>query len=217
MILKGAGGKKIGERRSGCFLHLQEERILSVSTLEQQNPASCPDAADPVAAKLAEQHPDLRRLRFDTNGPVASRLEPRGKLELRLKLIAVIDQRRELRPVGGHAVYVDARRFLPHIPQAEFPAQALVVALYREGAVRGVEIGSVMFGRKNRQTGESIYADLELVRLAVPRRVYTNTHLAYVVEVLEQIGGHREELRGLRMVHEAPVLRHFTARFEELA
>ena len=122
-----------------------------------------------------------------------------------------------IRPVGGHAVYVDARRFLPHIPQAEFPAQALVVALYREGAVRGVEIGSVMFGRKNRQTGESIYADLELVRLAVPRRVYTNTHLAYVVEVLEEIRDHRDELRGLRMVHEAPVLRHFTARFEELS
>ena len=122
-----------------------------------------------------------------------------------------------IRPVGGHAVYVDARRFLPHIPQAEFPAQALVVALYREGAVRGVEIGSVMFGRTNRQTGESIYADLELVRLAVPRRVYTNTHLAYVVEVLEQIRDHREDLRGLRMVHEAPVLRHFTARFEELS
>ena len=122
-----------------------------------------------------------------------------------------------VRPVGGHAVYVDARRFLPHIPQAEFPAQALVVALYREGAVRGVEIGSVMFGRKNRQTGESFYADLELVRLAVPRRVYTNTHLAYVVEVLEQIRDNREALKGLRMVHEAPVLRHFTARFEELS
>ena len=121
-----------------------------------------------------------------------------------------------IRPVGGHAVYIDARRFLPHIPPAEFPAQALVVALYREGAVRGVEIGSVMFGRTDPQTGEAICADLELVRLAVPRRVYTNTHLAYVVEVLEQIRDHREDLVGLRMVHEAPVLRHFTARFEEL-
>ena len=122
-----------------------------------------------------------------------------------------------IQPPGGHAVYVDARRFLPHIPPAKFPAQALVVALYREGAVRGVEIGSVMFGRTDSETGEAIHADLELVRLAVPRRVYTNTHLAYVVEVLEQIRDRRDELRGLRMVHEAPVLRHFTARFAELS
>ena len=121
-----------------------------------------------------------------------------------------------IRPVGGHAVYIDARRFLPHIPPAEFPAQALVVALYRVGAVRGVEIGSVMFGRTDPETGEATYADLELVRLAVPRRVYTNTHLAYVVEVLEQIRDRPDQLQGLRMVHEAPVLRHFTARFEEL-
>jgi len=121
-----------------------------------------------------------------------------------------------IRPVGGHAVYIDARRFLPHIPPAEFPAQALVVALYRAGAVRGVEIGSVMFGRTDPETGEVSHADLELVRLAVPRRVYTNTHLAYVVEVLEQIRDQRDRLRGLALVHEAPVLRHFTARFEEL-
>ncbi len=121
-----------------------------------------------------------------------------------------------VQPVGGHAVYIDAKSFLPHIPRAEFPAQALVVALYREGAVRGVEIGSVMFGRTDPETGESTHADLELVRLAVPRRVYTNTHLAYVVEVLAQIRDRRDSLRGLRLTYEARVLRHFTARFEEL-
>ncbi|MGD2115002.1 MAG: tryptophanase, partial [Acidobacteriota bacterium] len=94
-------------------------------------------------------------------------------------------------PTGGHAVYIDARRFLPDFPQADFPAQALVVALYREGAVRGVEIGSVMFGHEDPETGARVFAPMELVRLAVPRRVYTNTHLKYVVEVLEEVKGHR--------------------------
>ncbi len=113
-----------------------------------------------------------------------------------------------IQPTGGHAVYVDARDFLPEIPPDELPAQALAVALYREGGVRGVEIGSVMFG------GD---APLELVRLAVPRRVYTNSHLQYVAEVLESIRDHRDRVRGLRIVEQAPLLRHFTCRFEELA
>ncbi len=121
-----------------------------------------------------------------------------------------------VRPVGGHTVYIDARRFLDHLPQDEFPAQALVVALYRTGAVRGVEIGSVMFGRTDSETGAAVYADLELVRLAVPRRVYTNTHLAWVVESLDEIRQRKQIARGLRLSFEAPVLRHFTARFEEL-
>jgi tryptophanase len=121
-----------------------------------------------------------------------------------------------IQPTGGHAVYVDARDFLPEIPPREFPAQALVVALYREGAVRGVEIGSVMFGRTDPDTGDTVYAPLELVRLAIPRRVYTNSHLQYVADVLESIRDHRDRLRGLRIVEEAAVLRHFTCRFEEL-
>jgi len=121
-----------------------------------------------------------------------------------------------IRPTGGHAVYIDARDFLPGIPPAEFPAQALVVALYREGGVRGVEIGSVMFGRTDPETGEPIYAPLELVRLAVPRRVYTNSHLQYVTDVLESIRDHRDRLRGLRITEQAPMLRHFTCRFAEL-
>lgn len=120
-----------------------------------------------------------------------------------------------LRPVGGHAVYVDAKTLLPHIPQAEFPAQALVVALYREGGVRSVEIGTVMFGRD--QGGEATVAPMELVRLAVPRRVYTASHLQYVADILAGIGARRERLKGLRFTFRAPVLRHFTARFEELA
>ena len=121
-----------------------------------------------------------------------------------------------IRPVGGHAVYIDAKEFLSHIPQEQFPAQALVVALYRAGAIRGVEVGSVMFGRRDPDTGEDIYPDLELVRLAVPRRVYTNTHLRYVCDALEEIRDRKETIHGLRMTYEAPVLRHFTARFEEI-
>jgi len=121
-----------------------------------------------------------------------------------------------IQPTGGHAVYVDARSFLPDIPQSQYPAQALTVALYRFGGVRGVEIGSVMFGRTDPETGDAIYAPLELVRLAIPRRVYTNSHLRYVADVLVEIGEKRDQLRGLKIVEEAPVLRHFTCRFEEI-
>jgi tyrosine phenol-lyase len=121
-----------------------------------------------------------------------------------------------MRPTGGHAVYVDARRLLPQIPPLEFPAQALSVALYREGGVRGVEIGSVMFGSEDPATGAAIPAPMELVRLAIPRRVFTNSHLEYVTGVLEDIAVQRETLKGLRMTHAPKVLRHFTARFAEI-
>jgi tyrosine phenol-lyase len=121
-----------------------------------------------------------------------------------------------MRPTGGHAVYIDARELLPHIPQLQFPAQALSVALYREGGIRGVEIGTVMFGAEHPETGELIPAPMELVRLAVPRRVFTNSHLEYVVEVLEQIRERRHTLKGLRMTYAPKVLRHFRALFEEI-
>jgi tyrosine phenol-lyase len=122
-----------------------------------------------------------------------------------------------MRPTGGHAVYIDARKLLPHIPPLEFPAQALSVALYREGGIRGVEIGSVMFGSEHPETGEPIPAPMELIRLAVPRRVFTNSHLQYVAEVLADIRDMRHTLRGLRMTFAPKVLRHFSARFEEIA
>ncbi len=109
-------------------------------------------------------------------------------------------------PVGGHAVYLDARRFLPHIPQEEFPAQALTCALYLEGGIRGVEIGGLMFA------ADGHWPELELVRLAVPRRVYTKSHLDYVVDVCRRLYAERDRMRGLRLTYEAPVLRHFTAR-----
>jgi tryptophanase len=115
-------------------------------------------------------------------------------------------------PVGGHGVYLDARRFLPHIPQHEFPAQALTCALYLEGGVRGVEIGGLMLGKLDEATGAWAWPELELVRLAVPRRVYTDAHLDHVVSVCGQILRQRDAVRGLRIVSRAPVLPHFTAR-----
>lgn len=122
-----------------------------------------------------------------------------------------------VKPVGGHAVYLNAKEFLPHIPQNQFPAQALTVALYREAGIRAGEIGSLMFAHKDPDTGEMVYPDLELVRLAIPRRVYTTQHINYVAESILQIHQHRESIRGMRIVYEAPVLRHFTARLEEIA
>jgi len=113
-------------------------------------------------------------------------------------------------PPGGHAIYVDAGKLCPHIPPEQFPGQALVCALYREAGVRSVEVGSVMFGDKGRRP------DLELVRLAIPRRVYTQSHIDYVVEAAEQVYARRGEMRGLRMTYEPPFLRHFTAKFEEI-
>jgi len=114
-------------------------------------------------------------------------------------------------PPGGHAIYIDAAAFCPHIPAAQFPAQALVVALYRHAGIRAVEIGSVMFG------GDGLAPpSLELVRLAFPRRVYTQSHMDYVVEALGEIYERRADIRGLRITEAPPVLRHFTARFEEV-
>jgi len=114
-------------------------------------------------------------------------------------------------PPGGHAIYVDAKAFCPHIPPAQFPGQAVVAGLYREGGIRSCEIGSVMFGG-----GGHAAPPLELVRLAIPRRTYTQSHIDYVVEVFEALYAKRSELRGMRIVEEPPALRHFTARFEEI-
>ncbi|MCB0288343.1 MAG: tryptophanase [Calditrichia bacterium] len=121
-----------------------------------------------------------------------------------------------LKPIGGHAVYLNARKFLPHIPQSEFPAQALTVALYREAGIRAVEIGSLMFGHTDPETGKTVHPELELVRLAIPRRVYTTMHMNYVAESIAKIFNEREKIKGLRIVSESPVLRHFTARLAEI-
>ncbi|MBK9474917.1 MAG: tryptophanase [Tetrasphaera sp.] len=120
-----------------------------------------------------------------------------------------------LQPAGGHAVYLDARALLPHIPPLEYPGQALAVALYELGGVRSCEIGTVMFGRQS--DGSEQPAALDLVRLAIPRRTYTQSHMDYVIEVCERVMEVRESLRGYRIVSEPPMLRHFTADFAPIA
>jgi tryptophanase len=114
-------------------------------------------------------------------------------------------------PPGGHAIYIDAKEFCPHIPPEQFPGQALVCGLYRVGGIRSVEIGSVMFGGPGRPA-----PPMELVRLAIPRRVYTQSHIDYVTEATIELHQRRQTMRGLRIIKEPPALRHFTARFEEL-
>ncbi len=119
-------------------------------------------------------------------------------------------------PPGGHAVYLDALRFLPHMPRDQFPGQALVAGLYLEGGIRTIEIGGVMFAIKDEDTGETIYPEMELVRLAIPRRVYTQSHLDYVADSIISLYEKRQTLPGLRIVYETHFLRHFTARFENV-
>lgn len=120
-----------------------------------------------------------------------------------------------IKPTGGHAVYLDAKSFMEHIPINAYPGQALANALFVEGGIRGVEIGSVMFGKYDAD-GLMIPAPMELVRLAIPRRVYTQSHIDYVTEVIAEVYHHRRQYRGYRITYEAPFLRHFTARFEAM-
>ncbi len=122
-----------------------------------------------------------------------------------------------VQPPGGHAIYIDAAAFCPHIPPEQFPGQAVVCGLYREAGIRAVEIGSVMFGQADPETGEYRPAAMELVRLAIPRRVYTQSQMDYVVEATINVYEKRDALRGLKIVEEPPALRHFTAKFAELA
>ena len=130
--------------------------------------------------------------------------------ELKKNHIPVIE------PAGGHAVYIDAGKLLPQIPQAEFPGQSLVVEMYLEGAIRGVELGSVAFAFPDPDSGEMIYPEMELVRLALPRRTYTQSHLDYVVEVMKTIYKKREKLSGYKITKAPELMRHFSAVFEPI-
>ena len=121
-----------------------------------------------------------------------------------------------VQPPGGHAVYIDAAALFPQIPPLALPGQALVVELYREAGIRSVEIGTVMFGRRDPGTGVETPGPMELVRLAIPRRVYTQSHIDYVVEAILNVYRRREAVRGYRFTEQAPFLRHFSARFAPL-
>lgn len=143
---------------------------------------------------------DYLRYRVRTNEYIVERLDKMG--------IPVV------KPAGGHAVFIDARAWLPHIPPLEYPGQAVACALYEVGGIRSCEIGTVMFGRQ--QDGTEIPAQLDLVRLAMPRRVYTQAHADYIVEVCEEIAKTSSDLRGYKIIDEPPALRHFTAKFEPL-
>jgi tryptophanase len=121
-----------------------------------------------------------------------------------------------IQPPGGHAIFIDAAAFLPHVPSLQLPGQAVVAELYVEGGVRAVEIGTVMFGSRDPETGEERPARMELVRLAIPRRVYTQSHIDYVVEVVQDVWSRRDGIGGFRITRQSSALRHFTAEFEPL-
>ncbi len=146
---------------------------------------------DAIAVGLSEVlDPDYLRYRVVSTDYLGRHISERG--------VPIVQ------PPGGHAIYIDAGRMLPHIPRHRFPGQALAVELYRHAGIRSVEIGSVMFGDK---------AKHELLRLAIPRRVYTQSHIDYVVEAILEVNDRRDSLRGLEIVSEPPFLRHFSARF----
>jgi len=118
-------------------------------------------------------------------------------------------------PIGGHGIFLDAKRFLPHLPQEKFPAQALAAALYVDSGVRSMERGIVSAGR-NAKTGKNYTPKLELVRLTIPRRVYTQAHMDVIAESVANVFAHRDQIKGLKMVYEPKYLRFFQAKFEKL-
>nr|WP_287495086.1 tryptophanase [Candidatus Brachybacter algidus] len=120
-----------------------------------------------------------------------------------------------MQPAGGHAVYLDAKEMLPHIPPSQYPAQALAGALFLEGGIRSVEIGSLMFGKYD-ENKNLIPSRMELVRLAIPRRVYTQSHIDYVAEVIIEVYKNKASIKGLQITEEAPTLRHFTAKLKPI-
>jgi tryptophanase len=154
-----------------------------------------------LAQGLSEAvHPDYLRYRIGSTAYLGDALDAAG--------VPVV------KPIGGHAVYLDAKALLGHIPALEYPGLALAVALYVTGGVRSCEIGTVMFGRQ--PDGSEVPAAMELVRLAIPRRTYTQSHIDYVIEVVIAVASDAQSLRGYQMTHEPKALRHFTARYEPL-
>ncbi len=206
----------------GCTFSAKKDGIANIGGLLATNDA-----------RLAEQEKDLLILTegFPTYGGLAGRdLEAiaiglgevieEDYLEYRLASVRYLGEHVAaegvpiVQPPGGHAIYIDAAAFLPHVEPLRLPGQSVVAELYLEGGVRAVEIGTVMFGRRDPATGEELAGPLELVRLAIPRRVYTQSHIDYVVEVILGVWARRERIGGFHFTRQAAVLRHFTAEFE---
>ncbi|WP_242360855.1 tryptophanase [Anaeromyxobacter sp. SG17] len=198
--------KKDGLANIGGFIALRDERWVEAARnlliLTEGFPTYGGLAGrdlEAIAVGLEEVlHEDYLRYRLRTAEYLGEKLLAAG--------VAVVE------PTGGHAVYLDARSFLPHLSPADYPAWSLSAALYLEGGIRGVEIGSVMFG-KRLDDGSETYHPLELVRLAFPRRVYTQSHFDYAAEVICELKAKAREVRGVRFTHQAKYLRHFTAEF----
>ncbi len=208
----------------GCTMSAKKDALVNIGGFLATNDAT-----------LAQQERDLLILTegFPTYGGMSGRdleaiavgLEEvlhEDYLEYRLATVRYLGENisREgvpiVQPPGGHAVYIDAAAFLPHVPPQKLPGQSVVAELYAEGGIRGVEVGTVMFGHTDPDTGEEVPAAMELVRLAMPRRVYTQSHVDFMVEAITETYRRREGIGGFRFSYKAPVLRHFTAAFEPL-
>jgi tryptophanase len=228
---EGFGGKTVREIVSemfsladGCTMSAKKDGLANIGGFLATNDAG-----------LAQQERDLLILTegFPTYGGLAGRdleaiaigLEEvlhEDYLEYRLASVRYLGEHisREgvpiVQPPGGHAIYIDAASFLPHVPALELPGQAVVAELYVEGGIRAVEVGTVMFGKADPDDGGESTAAMELVRLAMPRRVYTQSHVDFMVEAIVEVFQRRGAIGGFRFAYQAPVLRHFTARFEPL-
>jgi tyrosine phenol-lyase len=216
--------REIFRHADGCTFSAKKDGLANIGGFLSTNDA-----------RLAEQEKDLLILTegFPTYGGLAGRdleaiaiglreVVAEDYLQYRIASVRYLGDHITaagvpiVQPPGGHAIYIDAARFLPHIPALALPGQALLAELYLEGGIRAVEIGTVMFGRRDPDSNVETAADQELVRLAIPRRVYTQSHIDYVVEIIRDVWQKRETLRGYRFTWQAPTLRHFTARFEPL-
>jgi len=216
--------REIFSHADGCTMSAKKDGLANIGGFLATNDAS-----------LARQERDLLILTegYPTYGGMAGRdleaiavgLEEvlhEDYLEYRLASVRYLGEHiaREgvpiVQPPGGHAVYIDAAAFLPHVPPLQLPGQSVVVELYAEGGIRGVEVGTVMFGRTDPGTGEERPAAMELVRLAMPRRVYTQSHVDFMVEAIIEVYRRRTGIGGFRFRYQAPALRHFTAEFEPL-
>jgi len=200
-------GKKDGLSNIGGFLAMNDDKLA-----ENSRNLLILTEGFPTYGGLAAR--DLEALAVGLNEVLDERY-----LEYRHACIEYLARKvrdggvRIVEPPGGHAVYLDARAFLPHVPVEQYPGQALVCALYLTGSIRGVEIGSAMFGRPDAR-GRETFSQQDLVRLAIPRRVYTQSHVDYLAERVLETFAKRNDVRGYKIVYQAPMLRHFTARFE---